>query len=663
MRKAPGNSFRRIRVGRSLDLALAITAVTLMCACGVNTNFSTPTASNPAPGVTLQSIKITPTSSIILLAESRQLFAQGIYSDGTTQDISSLVTWGATSISSAPSSSPGNTNFVSVSSSGVATATNIGATAVSATLGSVTGVLQFLVGTNGFSSSTLAIMSVPHGNSEIDVAYFPQQAKINGGYAVQEVDLDADQFSSFFPVPVALMSSISMPAGYIPNAAAASQNSAQVAVISYTSPDIQIIDASNDPLDVASNTLIATYHSPVSQSVTVNGISCKICAAVVNPSNNQLILSTAQGFYSMNLSTGAFTQIPFTPAPAPSANITVNPSANPDPFILSTAPGAGEIQILDLTTNSVTTYANVGVTPTAGVVDLLSQFSAVVDGSTSDQTLIDFTSPQTPVISTVQGVGICSTGPAFMNMASLGVTASADPTTAKHFLLTGQTGGNCVGVAAWPIGGSGQGNQLEPSNIFYGYGPMPSPDGKAVFVSGSDPNAIATFTSVFDKNLYGLLINSNQQWLAKINFATVASLGSLSNPGPTLPTGANIAPFLLAGIAGDPIVFLPTPSTQLTLSATTLDFGTVSVGTPSPQFSVTLTNISQAVLLPQIGLQGANSGDFLTTTTCALALQSQTNCSVTITFTPTAKGTRSAVLSVSGSGQPTQTVQLSGTGQ
>jgi len=316
-----------------------------------------------------------------------------------------------------------------------------------------------------------------------------------------------------------------------------------------------------------------------------------------------------------------------------------------------------------LTTNSVTTYPSVGAAPSAGVVDLTTQFSAIADGNTSDQTLIDFTNPQSPVISTVQNVGVCPGGPAYMNMASLGVTASAVATNASHYMLTGQTGGNCVGVAAWPIGGSGSGNQLAPNNIFYGYGPMPStPDGNA-FVGGSDPNAIATFTSVFDTHLYGLLIDGNQQWLAKINFGTVASLGNLGFQGPTLPAGANIATDLLTGVDGDPIVFLPTPSTQLTLSAASLNFGSVSVGTLGPQFTVTLTNISEAVLLPLVGLQGANSGDFSLSTSCVVALQPQSNCGAIITFAPTATGARSAVLSVAASGQPTQTVQLSGTGQ
>src|SRR5579863_9378905 len=202
MQKALSNSSRRKWAGRNLALALTVAAVALTCACGGGSNpdFAPSTPSNPVPGVSLQRINITPSSSIIQMSESRQLFAQGVYSDGSTQDVSSLVTWSASSL-------PSMTDFVSVTSGGVATGMGIGATNITATIGSVTAIRTLTVGTNGFSSSTMAILSVPKGNSEIDAAYLPQQVKINGSYAVQEVNLDADQFSSLLPVPVALMAS------------------------------------------------------------------------------------------------------------------------------------------------------------------------------------------------------------------------------------------------------------------------------------------------------------------------------------------------------------------------------------------------------------------------------------------------------------------------
>lgn len=636
---------------KSLVLIVLGASLVLLAGCSGSSsaNYPPPTTQNPTPGVTLQKIQITPSSSIILLAESRQLSATGIYSDGSSVDITSQVKWSA-------SSQPSTTNVVTISSSGVAIAAGVGTAAVSATVGSVTGLLDLAVTTNGFTSGTMAILSVPYKiTSVIDVGYLPQQTAIQGAYAVQEVNLDADQFSSVLPVPLALMASIPMPSGFVPNAAAASQSSSLVAVISYSSPKVQIIDASNNPLDLSSNTVTATFTSPVTQSVTINGISCMICAAVVNPLNNQLILSTAQGFYSMDLVAGKFTAMPFTPAPFPAANITVNPAAA-SPYILSTSPANGAVQFLDLTTNAVTTYSNVSPAPTSAFIDLITNFAAITD-ATGDQTLLDLSNLQSPQFFPQTNVGLCPGGPGYLNMLAMGVSANA----ANHTLLTSQTGGSCIGIEIWPAPGF----VLSAGNVFYGYGPLPAtPDGNP-FTNGNDPNAIATFASVVDKKYYGVLVDANQQWIAKINYANAISLGNIGGSGvgsPALPIGALITPPLSAGVGGDAIVFLPSPSTNLTLSAANIDFGSVSVGTQSPQIEVTVANIGTGTLAPQISIAGANAGDFSYISNCSTTLLTQTNCPVYVTFTPAAQGARSATLTVTSTGLSPQTIPLTGTG-
>ncbi len=45
------------------------------CAGSSNPNYPAPTTQNPAPGVSLQSIKITPATPFIGIVENRQLFA------------------------------------------------------------------------------------------------------------------------------------------------------------------------------------------------------------------------------------------------------------------------------------------------------------------------------------------------------------------------------------------------------------------------------------------------------------------------------------------------------------------------------------------------------------------------------------------------------------
>jgi len=655
-----------IAPAKLLVLMLAAAAMTLLQGCG--RSYGTVGNGLGAPGAnsTLVAIQITPSTSLILLAGTRQLFATGIYNDGTTQDISAQVTWSA-------SSTPNTSNYVTVNSTGMASGMAIGASVITATMGPVVGVLQLTVNTNGFSSGTTAILPVPYKNTEVDAAYVPEpQTQIQGAYAVQEVNLDADQFSSVLPVQVALLASIPMPAGFVPNATAASQTSLQVAVISYSSPNVQIIDASNDLVDdPLSNTVVSTFTAPVTKSVTFNGIACIICAAIVNPSNNQLLLSTAQGYYSMDLTAGTFTPLPFTPAAFPAPNFALNPVAS-QPYIVSPTYGQdpafpGEVQTLNLATNAVTSNTSSGLpSPNAAAIDLGTNFVAVTGSTTSDLLLADFTDAQSPNYSLVPNLSACTGQPGYFNMVALGVSANSVATNTNHTLFSSQTGGSCVGFQVWPIPGS----PLDSTQIPYGYGSMPAtPDAKP-FVNGKDPNAITTFTSVIDKKNYGVLMNADVSWMAKINFATVFSNANiaLNNNNTPIPVGQAIPPADLGATLGtDPIRYLPTPSTAATLSVTSINFGNPNVGTSTPAVPVTLTYIGTNPIgvlnISSIVIQGPNAGDFSETDTCTGVLSSQSKCTINITFFPSAKGARSATLLVNDDGGASpQTVALAGTG-
>ena len=658
LKSGAGRSRTRV-IHEILVFAVLTAGLALLQGCNGNADpaYGKPTANNPTVGVTLQAIQIAPTTSLISIAEQRQLTAIGVYSDGSTSDLTSQVTWSA-------QSTPSTMNFVSINPSGMATGRAIGATVITATLGGVVGVIQLTVETNGFTSGTIGILEIPLKSTVVDAAYLPQQTKIQGAYAVQEVNLDADQFSSVLPVPLALLASIPMPAGFIPNATAASQTSSLVAVISYSSPDVQIIDASNISSDLTNNSVIATFTAPVTQSVTFSGIQCMVCAAVVNPSNNQLLLSTAQGYYEMNLSTGTFTALSFTPSALPAPSFSLNPTAI-NPYILSPNPTAGELQTLNLTTKVATADTSGLASPGAAAIDLTTSFAAIVDSGTNAQSLVDLSSAQNPVFTPVPGIGVCGQ-PALMNMVAMGVSANAVIENIAHTLFTSQTSGNCVGFAYWPT----VGNPLQSSQILYGYGPMPNTPDNKPFVNGNDPNAIAAINSVYDKNNYGLLVDANQQWLAKIKLSAVLSNAGIGpgDPGSEpLPGGEVILPYFLTAAAnqetGVPdIVFLPSPSIAVTVSVTNINFGSLSVGTPSPESPVTLADIGLAIVSPQISVQGADAGDFLATSNCGDTLQPHSSCAIDVIFTPSATGSRTATLTVSYGAAIPLTVALSGTG-
>jgi Abnormal spindle-like microcephaly-assoc'd, ASPM-SPD-2-Hydin len=649
--------------GQILKLAIVIAVTALLQACGGSGNtYIAPTTNNPAPGVSLAAITITPATSLIGLAETRQLIATGVYNNGSRSDITSQVTWAA-------SSAPSKTNFVLVSSSGVATGMAIGPAVVTATLGSVVGAIQLITETNGFASNTTAILSVPYKTTSIvDAAYLPQsQTMIQGSYAVQEVNLDADSFSTVLPVQVALLATIAMPPGFIPRATVASQSSMLVVVISYSSPDVLIIDASNQPSDPTNNTITATFKSPVSQTTTINGIKCMICAAVVDPATNLLILSTAQGYYTMDLGDGTFTPLPFTSTPAPAANFSLNPIVT-SPYILSASPLTGELQTLNLSTHAVATV-NSGLTaPGSTAIDLVTNYGTVVDATTNNQSLADLTNPQSPQFTLVPNVGLCQAIPTLMNMASLGVGASAVIGQSPHILFSSQTLGNCIGFQSWP---SADSIPLEPSNVQYYYGNMSAtPDGKD-FVNGSDPNAIATFNDVLNSGQYGLLVDANQQWVAKINFNVISSIitaAQLPAGEPIVGNGGLLCSEINANcpsLSSINVFYLPTPASVVALSQNNINFGNQATGTSSAQNLIILTNTgANPLTISGIAVTGKNAADFAELDTChGIVLLTQTTCSINITFTPAAAGAASAVLSITDNGGASpQTVQLSGTG-
>jgi hypothetical protein len=100
------------------------------------------------------------------------------------------------------------------------------------------------------------------------------------------------------------------------------------------------------------------------------------------------------------------------------------------------------------------------------------------------------------------------------------------------------------------------------------------------------------------------------------------------------------------------------------LSPTSLKFGSVQVGHTSAGKTFTVANTGTTVLsITGIGITGTDAGDFSEINSCGSSLGAGKSCSISLTFTPRAKGSRTGAVSISdnGGGSP-QTVSLSGTG-
>jgi hypothetical protein len=104
--------------------------------------------------------------------------------------------------------------------------------------------------------------------------------------------------------------------------------------------------------------------------------------------------------------------------------------------------------------------------------------------------------------------------------------------------------------------------------------------------------------------------------------------------------------------------------TFIQTNPTSENFGNQPVGTTSIARKVIVSNKGNStVSISSIAITGTNAGDFAETNRCGSSLASGASCKIVVTFTPSAKGKRTANVAITdnGGGSP-QLVALSGTG-
>ena len=107
-----------------------------------------------------------------------------------------------------------------------------------------------------------------------------------------------------------------------------------------------------------------------------------------------------------------------------------------------------------------------------------------------------------------------------------------------------------------------------------------------------------------------------------------------------------------------------TAAPVVTLTPTSVSFGTLTVGNTSVAQTVTLTNNGAlALTLSSIAVTGTNAGDFAQSNLCPSTLAVGSSCAITVTFTPAAGGSRSGALTFTDNAVDSpESVALSGTG-
>jgi hypothetical protein len=125
-------------------------AVIIISLAAVLTTYSGGGAGTVSTGATLSSIEVTPANPGIAFGSTQQFTATGTYSDNTTQNLTTSVTWDSQSKSVATISNAAGSN-------GLATSVSPGPTTISATSGSISGFTVLSVDCTAPAGSTITI--------------------------------------------------------------------------------------------------------------------------------------------------------------------------------------------------------------------------------------------------------------------------------------------------------------------------------------------------------------------------------------------------------------------------------------------------------------------------------------------------------------------------
>src|SRR5205823_5054271 len=115
---------------KTVSLFLIVCTISLLSSCGGGGSSSTTSGGGPnvppPPTASLTFLQVTPGNASVAASSTQQFSATGKYSDGSSRDLTALVTWGSSS-----------TAVATVDANGLVTAVAAGSTNISATLGSI----------------------------------------------------------------------------------------------------------------------------------------------------------------------------------------------------------------------------------------------------------------------------------------------------------------------------------------------------------------------------------------------------------------------------------------------------------------------------------------------------------------------------------------------
>lgn len=442
----------------------------------------------------LVSISVTPTNPSVANGLTRQFTATGLYTDQSTQDLTSVVTWGSSDPAVATISNAAH-------SRGLATAGSVGTATISAALGTVSGTTTLTV-----TAATL-----------VSIAITPDAGPLNLGLTRQ-----FNATGTYTDHSTQNLTSAVTWASSSPSFASISNVSASRGLVTSVS--------------VGTTTISATLGGVDSSGVSLQVSAPSVVSILVTPAGNSIAAGTTQQLvgrfvYTDNSTTDATSALTWSTSDSSIATISnavpIGRATGVSPglvTITASAPGvpAGSTTL----TVTAATLVSIAVAPASSSINAgtQKQFSATgtyTDGTTQNlTTAATWISSATPVATISNSVG--SKGLATSSGVGMtSITASVGAVTSPTASLTVTP----AAVYAYSV------NQAENSVTQYRIDAGGALTALATVRTGAIPAAMA----IDPQNRYAYVVNQGDN---NISQYTIGTAGNLT-PNGTVATGVN----------------------------------------------------------------------------------------------------------------------------
>jgi len=318
------------------------------------------------------------------------------------------------------------------------------------------------------------------------------------------VNLDANQ----------QFTSVALPNGYVPAMVAANPAQHQVVVASTSSNTLQLVDTDRD-------LVVQSWTAPVTGTATVDGMTCGICALLVDSARNLAVLDTASGYFTLDLSNGTASSPIASPA---STNFAYDPVTQRiyAPFSSGSSNG---VNVLDLVAGTVSAAqpggGNLFGTGTGtSTFDPSTELLTVGDKISGTFLSLNFNNAQ----AAAGAVQVAAT-PFTITSGCAGAWKGMDLDFTGHLGWFANLG-TCIAAASMPRSAP-NGAPGPPTNIRWAQVPPP-PDGVAwTNTPLGQPSTLAVATAS-NGRAYGLALRADGAMLMKVDLALLQQANAVT---------------------------------------------------------------------------------------------------------------------------------------